>query len=116
MKCISALTVAITLAPLIFGFSAVQAGPPAPIAIHSVSVELPVSRTEFPPGPGSDLAGKCLICHSASMVLKQPALSRAQWTAEINKMRHTYGAPIDDDEVDKLSLYLAKINADQQTH
>ncbi|HEY8681869.1 MAG TPA: hypothetical protein VIM06_01750, partial [Rhodanobacter sp.] len=43
---------------------------PAPIKIHSVHVDLPASQDGFPPGPGSELAGKCLICHSAGMVLK----------------------------------------------
>jgi hypothetical protein len=86
------------------------------IAVHSVSVELPAGTDAFPPGPGSDVAGKCLICHSAGMVLKQPALTQAQWKAEIEKMRSAYGAPIDDGEVDGLSVYLAGISASQQGH
>jgi hypothetical protein len=84
------------------------------IAIHSVAVELPVNDSTFPPGPGSDRAGQCLICHSADMVLKQPALSQAGWKAEINKMRMVYGAPIDESAVDALSVYMSKVNADQQ--
>lgn len=91
-----------------------QSKTPAPIAIHSVSVDLPASQTAFPPGSGSDVAGKCLICHSAGMVLKQPLLTQAEWTAEINKMRNVYGAPIEDGEVATLSAYLTKVNADQQ--
>jgi hypothetical protein len=91
-----------------------QSTHPAPIAIHSVSVDLPASQSSFPAGPGSDTAGKCLICHSAGMVLKQPALTQAEWTAEINKMRIAYGAPIEDSEVPVLSAYLAKINVEQQ--
>jgi hypothetical protein len=31
--------------------------------------------------------GNCLACHSAGMVLTQPALSAAQWRAEVEKMR-----------------------------
>lgn len=88
----------------------------APIAIHSVTVQLPVSQSGFPPGPGSESSGKCLICHSAGMVLKQPLLSEAQWKAEINKMRNAYGAPIDEDEVDSLAAYMSKVNAEQQSH
>ena len=91
-----------------------QSAPPAPIAIHSVAVDLPVSHSSFPPGPGSELTGKCLICHSAGMVLKQPALTKAEWTAEINKMRSVYGAPIDDSDVEPLSVYFTKVSADQQ--
>ena len=88
----------------------------APIAIHSVSVQLPAGQAEFPPGPGADVAGKCLICHSADMVLKQPLMSEEAWRSVINKMRSAYGAPITDDDVNVLTAYMTRINADQQTH
>ncbi len=91
-------------------------GRAAPIAIHSVSVQLPAGQTEFPPGPGADAAGKCLICHSADMVSKQPLMSEAAWRGVINKMRTAYGAPITDDDVNVLTAYMTRINADQQTH
>ena len=46
-----------------------------------------------PDGPGSDLVnGNCLACHSAGMVLTQPALSPMQWRAEVEKMRTAYKA------------------------
>lgn len=90
-----------------------QSTHPAPITIHSVSVDLPVSQSSFPPGAGSELSGKCLICHSAGMVLRQPALTQAEWAAEITKMRAVYGAPIDDSDVGPLSAYFAKVSADQ---
>ncbi|WP_201314951.1 hypothetical protein [Dyella sp. EPa41] len=93
--------------------SAQQAKPP-PIAIHSVNVDFPASTTAFPPGPGSDIAGKCLICHSAGMVLRQPALSRDQWKSEINKMRTVYGAPILDAEVEPLSAYFTEVTRQRQ--
>jgi cytochrome c5 len=80
-----------------------------PIAIHSVSVDLPASTASFPPGAGSDIAGKCLICHSAGMVLRQPPLSQDQWKTVINKMRSAYGAPILDSEVDPLSVYFTEV-------
>lgn len=92
------------------GFAYAQDAKQKPIAIHSVNVDLPASTASFPPGPGSDLAGKCLICHSAGMVLKQPALSQDQWKAEINKMRSVYGAPILDSEVEPLSTYFTGIS------
>ena len=109
-----AFTLSMVLALGWLGPASAQSTHPAPIAIHSVSVELPASQASFPPGPGSDIAGKCLICHSAGMVLKQPALTQTEWTAEINKMRTVYGAPIDDSEVAALSAYLSKVSADQQ--
>lgn len=88
--------------------SAQQAKPP-PIAIHSVNVDLPASTASFPPGIGSDVAGKCLICHSAGMVLRQPPLSQDQWKAVINKMRSAYGAPILDTEVEPLAAYFTEV-------
>jgi hypothetical protein len=93
--------------------AAAQEKKPSPIVIHSVKVDLPASTASFPPGPGADLAGKCLICHSAGMVLRQPALSQDQWKAVINKMRTAYGAPILDTEVEPLSTYFTEVSRQQ---
>ena len=105
----------VIMAYLALGLAWAQPPHTSPIPIHSVAVNLPASSSEFPPGPGSDKAGQCLICHSAGMVLKQPALTQAEWKAEINKMRTVYGAPIAESDVDGLSVYMSKVNADQQT-
>ena len=51
---------------------------------------------------------KCAICHSADYISYQPpGMSLAQWTAEMAKMQHAYGAPISDDEVRQIGAYLA---------
>ena len=82
-----------------------------------VTVDLPVSRTAFPPGDGADIAnGQCLICHSAGMVLRQPPLTEDEWTAEINKMRTAFGAPMPADQIAALAKYLRSINGGQQQH
>ena len=47
--------------------------------------------------------------HSAGMVLNQPALPKAEWQAEVDKMRAAYKAPIDDKDVDEIIDYLVKI-------
>jgi mono/diheme cytochrome c family protein len=79
-----------------------------------VSVELPASQISFPPGNGSVVANAyCLICHSAGMVLRQPPLTQDEWTAEINKMRNSFGAPIPADQVQALAQYLHSINGRQ---
>ena len=79
-----------------------------------VSVELPTSQISFPPGNGSVVANAyCLICHSAGMVLRQPPLTQDEWTAEINKMRNSFGAPIPADQVQALAQYLHSINGRQ---
>jgi mono/diheme cytochrome c family protein len=74
-----------------------------------VSVSLPDSVTKFPAGDGAEIAtSQCLICHSAGMVLRQPALSDAQWRTIINKMRTAYGAPLPAEQVGALAAYLSK--------
>lgn len=62
----------------------------------------------------SDLPGyavaqqKCGICHSADYISYQPpGMNQEQWTAEMKKMQHSYGAPISDDEVKSIGAYLA---------
>jgi mono/diheme cytochrome c family protein len=63
-------------------------------------------------GPGADAANNnCLACHSAGMVLNQPALSKTQWRAEVDKMRTTYKAPIDSNDVDSIVDYLAGLGS-----
>jgi cytochrome c551/c552 len=59
--------------------------------------------------PGYAIAmQKCAICHSADYVKYQPpGMTQVQWTAEMTKMQHTYGAPISDDEVRQIGAYLA---------
>jgi hypothetical protein len=42
-------------------------------------------------------------------------MTKVQWTAEMVKMQHTYGAPIDDVEVKLLGIYLAATYGDATT-
>ena len=83
---------------------------PSP-AWTKVNVDLPASDAVFPSGPDADLANAhCLICHSAGMVLRQPALTKDQWRAEVVKMRSAFGALIPVEQVDALTEYLHLIN------
>ncbi len=78
-----------------------------------VSVAFPVSDRQFPAGEGASIAdSQCLICHSAGMVLTQPARTQAQWKETINKMRSAYGAPIPMERIDALALYLSQLPAE----
>ena len=78
-----------------------------------VSVELPSSLTPFPAGEGAVIANaQCLICHSAGMVLRQPARTQEQWKETINKMRSAYGAPLPAEQVDALAAYLSRLISD----
>ena len=88
--------------------------PPAPVAatsaLHAVSVSFPSSDHELPPGPGAELVtNSCTACHSAGMILTQPLLTKATWTAEVTKMQHTYKAPITDEDIAPIVAYLAAL-------
>src|SRR5436853_48041 len=77
-----------------------------------VSIDLPSSDLVFPPGSGAEIDnGKCLSYISAGMVLRQPPLTQAQWTTEIDKMRTAYGAPLPSDQIQALAEYLHGINS-----
>lgn len=79
---------------------------PAP-AITSTTVELPSGDALFPGGSNADaINNNCLACHSADMVLNQPALSKSAWEAEVHKMIKAYRAPIDENDVPAIVDYL----------
>ena len=78
-------------------------------ALKSVSVELPTSDITFPGGATADaINANCLACHSASMVLTQPNLTKAAWTAEVDKMIHVFKAPIDQRNATAIVDYLSQ--------
>ena len=80
----------------------------------SVTVDLPPGDAMFPNGPGADaINNNCLGCHSADMVLNQPALPKAHWEAEIDKMRTAYKAPIDPKDVDGILDYLVSTKGEK---
>jgi mono/diheme cytochrome c family protein len=79
------------------------------LVLKSVNVDLPSGDRMFP-GSGAEVANNnCLACHSAGMVLTQPALSKAQWHEEVEKMRNAYKAPIDPKDVDAIVDYLVSL-------
>lgn len=80
------------------------------------TIALPPETAQLKP---SDLAGyaiahaKCAICHSADYIQYQPPqMTQAQWTAEVQKMQRSYGAPIDADEIKLIGIYLATVYGD----
>ena len=78
------------------------------IEIKSTKVDLPAGDSLFP-GEGADaINNNCLACHSADMVLNQPALPKATWEAEVHKMITTYKAPVDEKDVASIVDYLVK--------
>ena len=78
-------------------------------AIKSVKVDLPAGDSQFPGDATADaINNNCLACHSADMVLNQPALPKATWEAEVRKMINVCKAPIDEADVASIVAYLAK--------
>ena len=77
--------------------------------LQSLKVELPWGDREFA-RPGAEMVNSvCLACHSAEMVLYQPKLSAAAWTAEVKKMRAAFKAPIEDADIPAIVDYLVKL-------
>jgi hypothetical protein len=78
--------------------------------LKSVSVELPSSERTFPDGPGAlEINNNCLVCHSAGMVLNQPAMPEAAWASEVHKMVSVYRAPVSDQDAAAIVAYLARL-------
>jgi hypothetical protein len=82
----------------------------ATLELKSVKIDLPDSDKMFPGGPSSDaINNNCIACHSAGMVLNQPALSKQAWAAEVNKMINNYKAPIAREDVGAIVEYLTAL-------
>src|SRR6516165_3634549 len=101
------IAIGVFLAALLFSAPAwVQQIP----AIKSTTVDLPAGDGMFPGGARADaINNNCLACHSADMVLNQPALPRATWEAEVHKMINVYRAPIDNADVPAIVDYLGSV-------
>ena len=82
--------------------------------IHEIN--LPPEGAALRPSelPGYTIAlQKCAICHSSDYInLQPPHMSLTQWTAEMVKMQHAYGAPIDESEIKLLAVYFAATYGD----
>jgi hypothetical protein len=82
----------------------------AGVTLHSVNVEFPDPGRMFPGDAKAEaINNNCLACHSAGMVLTQPALSRAEWQSEVEKMRSTYKAPVEESDVPAIVDFLVAL-------
>jgi sulfite dehydrogenase (cytochrome) subunit B len=81
------------------------------VSAAPVTYELPDETAAFRPGPNLDAAqGNCGACHSADYIATQPQGPKYKkdfWQAEVNKMIHEYGAPIEEADVPKIVEYLS---------
>ena len=102
---------------LVFAFWARCFAADAPVTATSGvhTIDLPKIDHEMPPGAGSQtLATGCIICHSNRYITMQPPLSRTAWTALVDKMRKTFGAPINDQQASDVVNYLVAIRGNGQ--
>jgi cytochrome c5 len=81
-----------------------------PTRLTSMAVTLPESTRALPDGPNvATVRNNCLGCHSAGMILNQPAMAKAAWEAEVTKMRNVYKAPVDDKAAPAIVDYLTAV-------
>ncbi len=72
------------------------------------SIQLPVMKFDLADGPDRDkVQGYCGVCHGAEYIPMQPKMSKAQWTGTVTKMIKAFGAPIPQEDADKIVNYLA---------
>ena len=84
------------------------------MTFKSVKVELPTGDRTFPGGDkATAINDNCLACHSAGMVLNQPPLTKATWSAEVHKMINTYKAPVSAQDADAVIAYLVQTKGRQ---
>lgn len=75
-------------------------------AVYSVD-PYPLYTPELPFGKNRNLVlGHCNICHASTYINMQPPLLADQWETTVQKMIDKFGAPISDDEKDKIVKYL----------
>lgn len=71
------------------------------------ALTFPSDPITFQSGPGSQVATTyCLICHSAEYIYMQPPHSRERWEEIVKKMKHTFGCPIPEADIQILATYL----------
>jgi mono/diheme cytochrome c family protein len=68
---------------------------------------LPTNQVTLKNAPGLELIqANCVLCHSLDYVSMQPPLTRAQWTAGVDKMRVRFGAPLTTNQIPAIVDYL----------
>ncbi len=76
--------------------------------LTTITVSLPDPLRQFQGADAAAINNNCLVCHSAGMVLNQPAMNKATWTVEVNKMINAFKAPVQKADVPAIIAYLVK--------
>ena len=78
------------------------------LKLTTTKVSLPDPLRQFQGADAEAINNNCLTCHSAGMVLNQPAMNEATWTVEVNKMINAFKAPVNKADVPAIIAYLVK--------
>ena len=90
-----------------FPVTAVLAAASFLTAVAADAWKLPPEKVDLKPGKGREVViGQCSLCHSVDYLTTQPPLTKAGWTASVDKMRSKYGAPVPTNAVPLLVEYL----------
>jgi hypothetical protein len=74
-----------------------------PKDMHKVEVH-------FPPAAGEEVfRSGCITCHSLRYIEMQPDFQRKTWEKIVDKMRHSFGAPISDSSAVVIVNYLVAV-------
>ncbi len=72
------------------------------------TIELPAMTFDLAGGPDRDkVNGYCGVCHGVEYIPMQPKMSKVQWAGTVTKMIKAFGAPIPQEDADKIINYLA---------
>lgn len=95
-------------AVLVAGCSRHGATAPDPM-VHTLALP-EVAPPELPDAPGRAMFyGACSTCHTPRYVFDQPPMSRQKWAAEVDKMKHAYGAPFPEQASSAIVDYLVAV-------
>ena len=79
------------------------------LLLASVAAAAGEETVELQDAPGRDLVvARCSVCHSVDYVqMNAPVLDRAGWQKSVRKMIDQFGAPIGEDDAQRILDYLA---------
>ena len=84
------------------------------VTFADAAITLPDDPLDLPPGAGREaVIANCTACHSPSMMLQQPRISRETWESIVDKMVTVYKAPVDEAAIPAIVDYFVAVQAAQ---
>jgi len=96
--------------PAIQSLSSARVAPSPKADDEEKSIQLPTIAPDLPEGKGlATVNAACTMCHSTRYITMQPNFPRKTWTATVDKMRKTFGAPLSDQQSAEVVDYLMAV-------